>query len=1074
MLKKSLYILGILIVLALYLFAGFLVKGIHIEGISFENFILKECSIRWQKGLLISIDSLTILPTSNDSGNDTEYINPKLYKHIKILHAVGRAVSSIKIGSIDSSIFAGEFEYISSLNGDLSFFNLLSPDLQVLIKTRVEDDTFIFHLDKIASTQYKSRLQGIIEVDTTEERVAGSIEAVLAGDTLPLHLDFSADNKGVVFTGKGGGDVTSIKPIIDLFPLDPEVVPWINDYLDGSLFDLKKFNGEISWKDPASILQTFYAEGRVSDCKYIFAEGFNPIFSSYTDVVYENGVLKIYPHEATFYGQKTEKSWLDIDFKDPDEPILNIYIDTHAVLNQDILNLLKFYDIDLPIRQLSGQTQSDLFLSVNLMSEDVEAEGRFTFGKGVIQYIDQELHTTGGDVLIKNSEVKIQNVHFTLPDLLSSKLSGTIDILDEKGKLTFDLENFSYTLDEGTLRLKLDNNPVKLVYSYDQDEERVALSKTHWQFNTLNFELDGFTAPFDSTNFSINLPTTKLFSEEHSCIAMVKGTFSVDPIIADLWLDLVHYRKDLLVLQQPLLQMHVVLDEIFRVSTQEKGRWSIGGVDSIIDPFDISFSNDNVSLAKTRIAYGDFIASDLRGKFNITTDEGTLFLSSFTLSNESLGTLLALDDEVAAKVKHSPRKLVANLPQLGTAFYVDQSKVWNVECSNLQLLYKSSPLLQRFGIANGNINFGSNSGTLPFSIQGILVPPFRILVDGDSAYEQLAFTGRIDEHGITTVINDKVSAHFADKIQIQSSDIEVNVGQLLRYIDMFFQSDSQSPIERVDLEVIAKNTSLFLKKDNRALADVIYIIVRNGKTFMRLEHQEGKAWLFVDDKHLSFSGEKFNGNFIEGLLREASFSGGELSFSGKGTVENFTGLFLVKDTVLEDYSLMNNIFAFVNTIPALITFSFPEYSTKGMSVSSAVLNLHYNNKLFEIDTLAIDSKPLDIYGTGTANLLDDTVDMDINLITTAKENISKIPFVGYVLVGEKKLPSITLKVTGKINDPKVSSTAFKDYIAWPVKTVFRAIKLPFNIIEEIFSSEEGKAPPIGVYPFDPSTETHSE
>ena len=73
-----------------------------------------------------------------------------------------------------------------------------------------------------------------------------------------------------------------------------------------------------------------------------------------------------------------------------------------------------------------------------------------------------------------------------------------------------------------------------------------------------------------------------------------------------------------------------------------------------------------------------------------------------------------------------------------------------------------------------------------------------------------------------------------------------------------------------------------------------------------------------------------------------------MSFTGSGDMENFDARYKIQNTLLENYGVMNNVLAFLDTIPALITFSVPDYNTEGMFVDSALLDLTYADTVYTI------------------------------------------------------------------------------------------------------------------------------
>ena len=78
------------------------------------------------------------------------------------------------------------------------------------------------------------------------------------------------------------------------------------------------------------------------------------------------------------------------------------------------------------------------------------------------------------------------------------------------------------------------------------------------------------------------------------------------------------------------------------------------------------------------------------------------------------------------------------------------------------------------------------------------------------------------------------------------------------------------------------------------------------------------------------------------------------------------------------------------------------------------------------------------------NLRTDTLDLDLNLKTDLGSKASKIPIVGYILFGKDSI-STSLKVTGSIYDPDVSTTVAKDMIIAPLNIIKRALLLPVEL-----------------------------
>ena len=186
---------------------------------------------------------------------------------------------------------------------------------------------------------------------------------------------------------------------------------------------------------------------------------------------------------------------------------------------------------------------------------------------------------------------------------------------------------------------------------------------------------------------------------------------------------------------------------------------------------------------------------------------------------------------------------------------------------------------------------------------------------------------------------------------------------------------------------------------------------------------------------------------MDKLFALSKFKSGKLSFSMHGTTKDYKGLMHIKNTTILDYKILNNILAFVNTIPSLVTFSLPGYSKNGLEVKSAYINFNSKDDVFDISDISLDSKEMDIVGRGTASFAKNEIDIKLNLISDLGSSVAKIPVVGYILLGEDSI-STSMKISGKLNDPSVKSLIAKDIAVAPLNIIKRTLLLPFHLFEK--------------------------
>jgi hypothetical protein len=197
------------------------------------------------------------------------------------------------------------------------------------------------------------------------------------------------------------------------------------------------------------------------------------------------------------------------------------------------------------------------------------------------------------------------------------------------------------------------------------------------------------------------------------------------------------------------------------------------------------------------------------------------------------------------------------------------------------------------------------------------------------------------------------------------------------------------------------------------------------------------------DGFFYIDGHDFNDNFMEHLFMFSDFKGGSFSFQAKGESDSFDGIMRVENTILKDYKVLNNILAFVNTIPSLATFSLPNYNTQGLPVKEGYAHYSYNKGILNVDNFTLNSPEMKILGEGHANINTQTLLGTLTLKTDLGAKLSKIPMVGYILFGEDGSISTTVTINGKLDDPKVETAIAKEIVTAPFNILKRTLVYPF-------------------------------
>lgn len=95
---------------------------------------------------------------------------------------------------------------------------------------------------------------------------------------------------------------------------------------------------------------------------------------------------------------------------------------------------------------------------------------------------------------------------------------------------------------------------------------------------------------------------------------------------------------------------------------------------------------------------------------------------------------------------------------------------------------------------------------------------------------------------------------------------------------------------------------------------------------------------------------------MEKLFSLSKFKGGSMEFYINGLLDEYGGTVNITDTTILDYKILNNILAFVNTVPSLVTFSLPGYNKNGVEAKNTYMNFKFKNDVYKISDIYLKSK----------------------------------------------------------------------------------------------------------------------
>ena len=213
---------------------------------------------------------------------------------------------------------------------------------------------------------------------------------------------------------------------------------------------------------------------------------------------------------STFYGKDGEESRVEINFTDPANIVLLAYIKANAQADDDIVALLDYYKIALPFRQTEGKTATDMTLTINLNTNQIDIKATFLISEGIVEYQQRHFSVSNAKITLENSLISIEQMTARFKELFSANISGTIQTGIGRGDLVISLEKFAFKIDDSILTLDESRGKPTINYRVRQNNHSMDVSSSSWKLNATQLDLGPFSTPISIKKLSAVLPPISL------------------------------------------------------------------------------------------------------------------------------------------------------------------------------------------------------------------------------------------------------------------------------------------------------------------------------------------------------------------------------------------------------------------------------------------------------------------------------------------------------------------------------------------------------------------------------------
>ncbi len=458
---------------------------------------------------------------------------------------------------------------------------------------------------------------------------------------------------------------TDLKSIVDKFNLTPAVRSWVVDKVKAEKYELRSLRGKGSIVNGTFDLDMDALEGEVlfSDVQIAFKEDLSPVLAPSFVLTYKDYGLYFDLKEPRYKGRDLNGSKVSIVRLNESDTTLNLDLKLVTPFDRTVQNLLKSYDLHIPVRQENGSVNARFKADIGLKQDkntflvDVDfSKGKVWIGKVYLAIEKGSLHYVDGFIALDDISLKdsmYEGIVNGKIDLEKKQVDIIVDAKDiklgEKNKEFFVLKNRTLPL---VLNYAKDINVEipRLSFSLLNDKKETLiqlqdLSKIKPYLTDINaLENDGYvnirTKDFETYTFEGELTRTSCFIYEKKDACKVRVPFQGKVMPEDI--DFYAFNKRFYYNQAKsrvkIENLNIDLEKFLKSTSQDKKK----------DPKSKEGQKYIILGKKSNLRYGDY----------------TLVVDSYDVEIKKNGDIKALGSASGDIIKFTKNKGVVSIQAL--------------------------------------------------------------------------------------------------------------------------------------------------------------------------------------------------------------------------------------------------------------------------------------------------------------------------------------------------------------------------------------------------------------------------
>ena len=444
----------------------------------------------------------------------------------------------------------------------------------------------------------------------------------------------------------------------------------------------------------------------------------------------------------------------------------------------------------------------------------------------------------------------------------------------------------------------------------------------------------------------------------------------------------------------------------------------------------------------------------LEGEINLANRIGKfqLFIKRLNIGS-NIACLKIRQKKIPIKLAWNRKGEEVRFPTLKSILTIDSKKSLHIYIKDLSLLHPYLCGVLSL-ISNGNISLDGSIGK-SWQLRGRIDLKKSPFYFKRAFLSRFPFSGYIDSKGdlIFKLLGGKFKYYLRANL-LQITGINIDLKRLLAQMAKLKSSDKQNSL----LEIRGKKT--LIRYGKYLLLSDSFNLKKSGNDFIFVS-KLGRDRLTITKKNtlLKIDAKNITDKLLHSLINFNGIRNGRYTIHIQGREKSgYRGTINIKGGVLSNFKAYNSLIATINTIPALMTFSSPGFSSRGFELKSAKIIFMLKQDNLHLSKILLVGKSSTIAGEGNINLKSRIINIKL-AIRTAREMgnaLSKIPLVGYIIFGKDKSFTAGVKITGTLDHPKVNTNPVGEALLYPLDLLWRTLKSPAHLINSAKSSNKSK------------------